>query len=649
VQLAGRRTVTPLGGAGQRDRRAVAPEMRGPLVTTLCLVGLELASQRDLEIPPAAIVLMLLAVVYSSFLGGLRAGLVSAAITLAYGFAFFGGPVRPLVYSPENALQLLLLTIAAPTMAIMVGALKSRLEQTATGAERLERDYRLLLDSLDDGLAVSDERGRLVDMNPRLCVMTGFPRSELLGSEPPYPYWDPETAGTIEASLRRTLAGERVETDATYRRRDGSRFPVIVGRAPVVDGDGGVVGSISVVKDVSERREGEERVRRAEERVRQAQKMEAVGRLAGGVAHDFNNLLTAIVGYTDLLREDLRGGPLEREIEELGTATDRATALTRRLLAISRQQTFEAVIVDVNSLVRGMEPILRRLVGDGVTLELTLDPALHPVRGDRVQLEQVLLNLVVNARDAMPDGGQVRIHTSNVPGPIGPPDGDPAAVLAGVVRLSVHDDGAGIDESAREHLFEPFFTTKPHGKGTGLGLATVYAAATQAGGWVDVESRVGEGSTFHVYLPAADPSADQPRARQEAVADAHGSERVLVVEDTPAVRALAVEVLRRHGYQVVDAADVDEALAVLEHESWNVNLIVTDVVMPGRSGAELVTIVRERLPALPVVFMSGYLGDAGEIGPLPSGASRFLQKPFAPHALAGAVRALLDESARSRS
>ena len=367
--------------------------------------------------------------------------------------------------------------------------------------------------------------------------------------------------------------------------------------------------------------------------------MEAIGRLAGGLAHDFNNLLTAITGYTDLILKRVTDERLRTYVGEIKKAGDRAADLTSKLLTLARQRPSSQRVVDLNRLVNNLESLLRRLIGEDVELVTRLDPALWRVRVDPGQLEQILLNLVVNARDAMPTGGRLLLESFNVEwGKDRPLDlgADRCACLA------VSDTGVGIEPDVLEHIFEPFFTTKPEGKGTGLGLSTVYAAAAQNHGHVAVESTPGEGSTFRVYLPSVAAEADtDPVARSEVAPD-RGHERVLLVEDDTGVRKLVRELLEQEGYQVVAAEHAAQALELVESLPEKVELLVTDVVMPGMSGPELARHLKERFKDLRVLFISGYTDSLVERHGLAEAEHVMLQKPFDGRLLAARVREILD-------
>jgi signal transduction histidine kinase len=383
---------------------------------------------------------------------------------------------------------------------------------------------------------------------------------------------------------------------------------------------------------------------RLEEQLRQSQKMEAVGRLAGGIAHDFNNLLTAIIGYTDLLISRFAAGdPIRADLEEVGKAAGRAAALTRQLLAFSRRQTLQPRVLNLNSVIAGMERMLRRLVGDEIDLLIELDPDVGNVRADPVQIERVIMNLVVNASDAMPGGGKLTIETANVE--LGRAylrhqvDLQPGLY----VMLAVRDTGIGMDEETLSHLFEPFFTTKGIGKGTGLGLATAYGIVRQSGGNIRAASELGRGSSFRVYLPRIMETAELQRPGLSPTRLPQGSETVLLVEDEDMVRELARRVLLRCGYTVLEANRPSDAVRICERQGAAIDLLITDVAMPGTmSGHDLARYLVTLHSEMRVLYISGYTDDAiSHQGVLNPGVA-FLQKPFTPLALARKVRQVLD-------
>jgi signal transduction histidine kinase/CheY-like chemotaxis protein len=381
-------------------------------------------------------------------------------------------------------------------------------------------------------------------------------------------------------------------------------------------------------------------LRRSEEQLRQSQKLEAVGRLAAGVAHDFNNLLTAVLADAELLAQALPSeGVLRESALEIQTAAQRAALLTRQLLAFGRRQAAQPQVLDLDEVVGAMERMLRRLIGEDVELVTARAPGLWRVRADPGQIEQVIVNLAVNARDAMPDGGRLTLETANVERG---PASDAGAAARPCVRLAVRDTGTGMTAEVRAHLFEPFFTTKAPGKGTGLGLSTVYGIVKQCGGEVSVTSEPEKGSVFEVYLPRVE-AAGPRRAPPAATVHAWGTETVLVVDDEPMVLSTAVRMLRAAGYEVLAARDGDEALVLAGGGSRKVELLVTDVVLPRMDGREVAARLRAALPGLPVLFVSGYTDRAVDLAPF-EGAAAFLAKPFTSGELTTGVRALLDRA-----
>ena len=400
--------------------------------------------------------------------------------------------------------------------------------------------------------------------------------------------------------------------------------------------------------DRAERKRVEEALRQSEKQFRQSQKMEAVGRLAGGIAHDFNNLLTVIMGYSQVLLTELGPQhPLRGKIEETLKAGERAATLVRQLLTFSRKQSLDPKILSLNTAVTSLENLLSRLIGEDVKLVSKLDPANGRLRADQAQLEQVLVNLVVNARDAMPKGGTLTIETTQVELTRSPVYCLTPLPPGSYVRLAVIDTGCGMDRKTQSHIFEPFFTTKEEGVGSGLGLSTVFGIVTQCGGAIDVTSRVGHGTRFDLYFPRVESDVISTAPIRSSGQSQRGTETILLVEDEPSVRTLIRDELRKLGYRVIEAKNGIEACLLATQQAGLFQLLLTDIVMPGMDGRELAQHLSVINPDLRTLFISGYMDDVGIMAGQEEGTMSFLQKPFIPEVLAGAVRNLLDANASS--
>jgi two-component system cell cycle sensor histidine kinase/response regulator CckA len=515
-----------------------------------------------------------------------------------------------------------------------LGALEQARQRRAL--RRGERLLRHVLDTAPNMIFVRDREGRFALANRALADYYGTTPERMLGRHDTD--FNPHTA-EVEAFLsddREVLDGRRTtsrEVRVTDPRTGEPRWLQVIKSPLVLPGEAEPL-VLGIVTDATERRS-------LEEQFHQAQKMEAVGRLAGGVAHDFNNILTAILGCADLLLDELPDGAPQREdAEQIREAGLRAAALTRQLLAFGRRESVEPVPLNVNAVVANVEKMLRRVIGEDIELVAKLDPAAGTVVADAGQLEQVIMNLVVNARDAMPDGGRLTIETANVE-----LDADYAARHLAVtpgphVMLAVTDTGVGIDDATLRRIFEPFFTTKPNGRGTGLGLATVYGIVKQNRGSIVVDSEPGRGSTFRVYLPRVAPPASAQPVRAEAPARG-GHETVLVAEDDDDVRRLARRVLEGQGYAVLEAPDAATALRLAAGHAGPIDLLLTDVVMPEMPGTELARRLGDARPGTRVLYVSGYTDHSVGNGALPTGTS-FLQKPFSATTLVRRVRHVLD-------
>ncbi|MBI5576818.1 MAG: PAS domain S-box protein [Deltaproteobacteria bacterium] len=552
--------------------------------------------------------------------------------------------IVPDYFSANDALAAAMMaTISAAISAFVVSrvatavgrALDLAYEQRKRSEEALQR-LAAAVEQTAEIIFITDTEGAIQYVNPAFERITGFGRQEAIGSNPRIlksGRHDEEFYRNLWETLKR---GEVWTGGLINKRKDGSLYEEDAIISPVRDDAGRLMNFVAVKRDVTEER-------KMEEQLRQAQKIEAVGRLAGGVAHDFNNLLTAITGYSELaFARTAEGDPVHGYVKEIRDVAGRAAGLTRQLLAFSRRQILQPRIIDLNAVVRDIDRMLRRLIGEDIDLFTSLDPDLRLTKADPGQIGQVIMNLAVNARDAMPTGGKLTIETANVYIDEAYARGHATMHPGAYVMIAVSDTGVGMDQETLSRIFEPFFTTKEKGKGTGLGLSTVYGIVKQSGGHIWVYSEPGRGTTFKTYLPSVEETADVPEPAPEPKELIQGTETVLLAEDEEAVRMLALEILVMNGYTVLAAGDGEEALRTSARYEGKIDLMLCDVVMPGMSGADLSRKIALSRPDMKVLFMSGYTDNAivhrGVLDP----GTAFIEKPFSPDALARKVRAVLD-------
>lgn len=506
-----------------------------------------------------------------------------------------------------------------------------------------EEMFRLITESADDLITVIDHDGRRLYASPGYSKIFGYSGDELLGT-PMDDQIHPDDRETILAvRLEAFEKGTAPRQEYRFRRKDGEWRMLESNASPVRNHLGEIEKIVVVSRDVTERKLAEQMLRQRDDQLRQAQKMEAVGRLSGGIAHDFNNLLGVIIGYSESLEQQLPAeDPLRKYAEQIRKAGERAAGLTHQLLAFSRQQVLQPKILDLNEVVIDMGKMLRRLIGAHIELTTRLDSQLGRVKADQSQIEQVVLNLAVNARDAMPEGGSLQIETSNIHVDEMLARGLPFLRPGPHILLTVSDTGAGMDIATQRHIFEPFFTTKAPGKGTGLGLATVYGVVKQSGGVVGVDSKPGKGSTFKIFLPQAEDSQVAPAADPVREEVSKGDDTILLVEDEEALRNLAAKILNGNGYTVLAAGDGVEALELARSHSGPIHLLLTDVAMPRMGGAALSLQMAELRPGIRILFMTGNAaGGPASHGALPANAETLL-KPFSLETLIARVRQALD-------
>lgn len=513
-------------------------------------------------------------------------------------------------------------------------------ERTAE-LERVASRLELVLSSAGEGILGLDQDGNHTFVNPVAARLLGYGPDEIIGLHS-HSLWHhtradgspyPESECPIYAALRDGIV-HRSDEDIFWRK-DGTNFPASFISTPIFE-TGLITGAVVTFTDISDRKH-------LEQQFLQAQKMEAVGRLAGGVAHDFNNVLTVILSYSSMLMDELaEDAPMRAELEEIRKAGDRAAALTRQLLAFSRKQLLQPEVVNLDRIVSSMATMLRRLIGEDIELETLSAPGLGKVLVDPGQIEQVVMNLAVNARDAMPRGGKLTIETANIALDEGYSREHVGVTPGQYVMLAMSDNGVGMDQRTQARIFEPFFTTKEKGKGTGLGLSTVFGIVKQSGGHIWVYTEPGRGTTFKVYLPRTGTVATEELITETAAGKLRGSETILLVEDDPQVRVLTKAILQKTGYKVLEAKDPADAMVLCRMFEGVVDLLLTDVVMPQLSGADLANRLTLDRPAMKVIYMSGYTDDTIVRHGLLAADIAFLQKPLMPDTLVRKIREVLD-------
>jgi PAS domain S-box-containing protein len=629
------------GDAGRSSKPAarwLAPSRWiGPLATGAA-VALILLVRTVVPISSPGLILLVF-VAISAVLAGIGPALVSAAIVVVFVALDASATGQLFVYDSAALSRLVVNGSTAVVMAVLVGGIQQRLAtgREVTASQQSDDRQRALTDPASEAILTIDANSVVLAANPASAELFGYALDEIVGSSitklmpPTFRGRHFDAFARYLRTGRRTIPWQGAELRALHA--NGREFPVEVSIGEY--GAGTDRRFTGIVRDISRRKD-------IEAQLLQSQKMDAIGRLAGGVAHDFNNLLTAIAGYAELVGTTLDpGDPRQENIGGIRQATDHAASLTRQLLAFSRSQELQPAVIDLSQVVTNLSPMLRRLLGERI--ELIVKPTAEPCRtlADRNQLEAILVNLAVNARDAMPAGGSLAIETSNVEldGSNWLPD---AAVTPGrYAGLVVSDTGVGMDAATLAHVFEPFFTTKQPGSGTGLGLATVYGTVKQSGGHIWVSSEPGLGTTFKLYLPHTDDEAAP--TEQEAVSPARvqtsGHETILVAEDEAVVREMVVASLERLGYRVVAASTGEEAVRLIDRLGDEIDLLLSDVVMPGMNGPDLYDRARRTRPDLPAIFMSGY--TALSMGrPIPDGVT-LLEKPFSAARLEQVVRETL--------
>lgn len=580
----------------------------------------------------------ILAIVLVAWYGGLRPALIS--VTLSSLLLNYFSSVVPHFSWPvtaERVEDIGTVIIVGVIIAVLMASLQRtnrRAEMLLSAAVASEARYSDLIENAHDVIYTMDLEGNYTSVNRAVERVTGYSTDETLGMNMIDVVAPEDHAKAQEMFTEKLLGADSSAYEVEIIAKDGRRVALEV-RTRLNLVDGVAVSIQGIARDISERK-------RLEAQFRQSQKMEAIGQLAGGIAHDFNNLLTVITGHCELsLLNSGSDERLRRHQTQILKAAQRAAGLTRQLLAFSRKQLLQPVVLNLNSVVSEVESMLRRLIGEHIDLRVVLGVDLRSILADRTQMEQLLINLSVNARDAMPNGGRLLIETAEVNLDLAAAQKHPGMKPGRQVMLKVSDEGIGMDDATMAHIFEPFFTTKEPGKGTGLGLSTVYGIVKQTGGFILAESELGKGAQFSVYFPCVDEEAVSV-VEEKAGVNLDGTETILLVEDEESVRTLTGEILRKLGYRILEVPHGKAALSVATKVGIAVDLIVTDVVLPGLSGPEIVEGLDVHCPNAKVLFMSGYIGDEVTRRGVLHEEVNFLQKPFTHDSLARKVRRVLD-------
>jgi PAS domain S-box-containing protein len=626
-------TVSLRSSPGRREKVGLAPLIAGAILVAGLVFG-EFLSGFLLRSADLPYLLFPFVIAAALRFGAAGATLTTLAVAvLAVGFTARGGGPFVMGTVARTDIALLLYVCILSITGLVLSAFAAQRQRAESALRDAHQNVRAVIEGSPLPIYALDTANIVQSWNHAAEALFGWRAEEVIGRPLPI---IPNDSTDDHGSRQRLLNGEAIRgLEVTAVKKDGAPVMLSVSAAPLYDATHKVTGVLSIAADLTE-------LRQLEVQYRQAQKMEAVGRLAGGIAHDFNNILTAILGTASLMAETIDAdSPARPDLQEIEKAARRAAGLTGQLLAFSRRQVLEPQLIDVNALVRDLEAMLHRLIGEHIELRTVLASDAGAVRADRGQLEQAIVNLVVNARDAMPDGGRLTIETANTEFDSQYSKGHVSADPGPYVLVAISDTGIGMSAETKAHLFEPFFTTKELGKGTGLGLATVYGIVKQSGGYVWAYSELAQGATFKIYLPRVAGTPTPPASPADAQ-PSRGTETLLVAEDEVSVRRLVMRVLESRGYAVLEARDGREALEIAAAHSGPIDLLVTDVVMPGMNGRELAKLLSSQRPDMRALFLSGYTDHAivrdGQLEP----GLAFLQKPFTPDALARKVRQVLD-------